>query len=177
MWKQQTSNLIYTEALVHSLFLFASFKFKFNPSFSEDRLQCWTLYYTDKERNKPLATAHCIKHLYFLFLFNLQIHFRIRYIWLNVLLFKAIKLDTKLGQFLNHLLSSLCLSVLLSPSLSLSVPPSPPFSISPYQWGGRHPRPAQSTASRFILCNKSATAGEPGNACKLCVCNLVTSQA
>lgn len=81
-----------------------------------------------------------------------------------------IKTDANKGHFLNqpgsHVISA-CFSHL---SLSQSPQNPHPCPISPYQWGGRHPRPAQSTASRFILCNKSATAGEPGNACKLCVC-------
>lgn len=76
----------------------------------------------------------------------------------------------------NFIYSPVYAHVSLKSLFSSSSPPTRPLSCA-YQWGGRRPSPAHSTASRFILCNKSATAGEPGNACKLCVCNLVTSQA
>lgn len=58
--------------------------------------------------------------------------------------------------------------------------PAPPWLLSLYPTQ-RHPgshgaRAAQPSASRFILCYKSATAGVLWNACTLCICNLVTSQ-
>lgn len=87
------------------------------------------------------------------------------------LLNNSLSADTNTGHFPNRVAPFLT----LPPSASFILPAASP--VSPYQWGSRRPRPAQSTASRFILCSKSATAGEPGNACKLCVCNLVTSQA